>query len=162
MAGGPLKSGVVIENSDRVWGGIYIGGGSNAHRQEAVTVEASLSADTITRYRFEVPPVLPSGTAKLRLLLMASAEAGIAKIDPSWASVAIGEDASVATLQSEGVQSVTWAGGDIDVFKEAKITLDAPPEVVTAKEFIVMRLTFVNSGWTLAAQMACIPSIIWE
>lgn len=162
MAGGPLKSRPVIENSDRAWAGVYIGGGANAHRHEVVTAEASMSANTTVRYRFEVPPTLPTGTAKLRVIAMSNNASEVAKFDVQWASVAVEEDASAATLNAEGTQTITWATSDEDVFKEVKVTLDADSGGVKASEFIVMQFIFETTSWTLSTESGWIISVIWE
>ena len=77
-----------------------------------------------------------------------------------WASVAAEEDPSAATLNAETVQTVTWAAGDSNVYKETKVNLDADTPV--ANEVIVMDLTFETSGWTLNVVSTWQAFIIWE
>lgn len=121
---------------------------------------ASVDGDAIWRLRFAMPPALPTGTCKLKLWALANATSGNAKVNPKWASVAAEEDPSSATLQAETVQTLTWAAGDNDQYKELLITLDADTPV--AGEMIVMDLTFETASWTLAAVSTWIPRVIWE
>jgi len=106
------------------------------------------------------PTSLPTGTAKLHLLALANATSGSAKVNPKWAMVAAGEDPSSASLNAEGTNTLTWAAGDNDKYKELKITLAAT--TVVANKILVMRLTFETSSWTLAQVSTWIPSIIFE
>jgi hypothetical protein len=161
MAGGPIfpRSAVPV-TAGRVFPNIHIGAGANSKHEEGLGVEASVGADSIWRLRFQMPPTLPTGTCKLRLLLLANATSGVAKINPKWASVAAEEDPSGATLNAETVQTVTWAAGDNDQYKELKVNLDADTPV--ASEEIVMDLVFETASWTLAQVLTAIPSVIWE
>jgi hypothetical protein len=143
-----------------VFPSVHVGAGANSKHDEGLGVEASLGADAIRRLRFEMPPSLPTGTGKLRLLLLANATSGAAKINPKWASVAVEEDPSGATLNAETVQTVTWAAGDNDQYKELKVNLDA--DTLVASEVVVLDLTCETSGWTLAQVLTMRPSVIWE
>jgi hypothetical protein len=143
-----------------VFPNIHVGAGANSKHEEGLGVEASLGADSIWRLRFLMPPTLPSGTGKLRLLALANATSGAAKVNPKWASVAVEEDPSSATLQAETVQTLTWGAGDNDQYKELKVTLDA--DTLVAGEVVVMDLTFETSSWTLAQVSTWIASIWWE
>ena len=161
MAGGPIgPSSIFAVTAGRVFPNVHVGGGANSKQEEGLGVEASVGADSIWRLRFPMPPTLPSGTGKLRLLALANAATGVAKVNVKWASIAVEEDASSATLSAETVQTVTWATGDEDVYKELKTTLDADTLVVS--EMIAMDLTFETSSWTLAVVSTWIPSILWE
>jgi hypothetical protein len=161
MAGGPiLPQSAYPVTSGRVFPNIHVGAGANSKHDEGLGVEASVGADSIWRLRFQMPPTLPTGTGKLRLLMLANATSGVARINPKWASVAAGEDPSSATLNAETVQAVTWAAGDNDDYKELKVTLDA--DTLVGGEVVVMDLTFETASWTLAQVLTVIPSIIWE
>jgi len=153
-------SSVFIESSVNIWGDFYVGKGSNGHTDDVTMVKASLPADAIVQLRYDMPPVLPTGTAKLRLLGLADAITGVAKVNPKWASVAAGQDPSSFTLTAEGVQTVTWSTNDDDEYQETKITLDA--DTVVANEFIIMHVTFETESWTLAANSGWIFPIIFE
>lgn len=161
MAAGPIyPSSAVPSTTSRVFPYLYIGDGANAHRTETLGVEASLGADSIWMLEFDMPPVLPTGTAKLRLLALADAVTGAAKVNPKWASVAAGEDPSAATLNAEGTSTITWSTNDDDEYQELKINLDA--DTVVAGEVIVMDLTFETTSWTLAVISGWKASVIWE
>lgn len=161
MAGGPIFPHSEFSNNTlRVYPNIHSGAGANSKYDEGWGVEASLSIDSPLRLRFAMPPVLPTGTCKLRLLALANATTGNAKVNPKWVSVAAEEDPSSATPVAEGTQTVSWGAGDNDQYKELKVTLDA--DTVVASEVIVMDILFETSSWTLAAISTWIPMIIWE
>ena len=161
MAGGPLAP-----NS------IYIGGASgrlfpnfhqgatNSRSDEGIGVEASLTADSTAELRFEMPPSLPTGTGKLRLLALSNATTGAAKVNPTWASVAVEENPDTISITAEGTGTITWSTGDNDQYKELKVTLDA--DTLVAGEVVVLNLVFETTGWTLAQVSTWSPSIIWE
>lgn len=107
-----------------------------------------------------MPPTLPTGTGKLRILALANATSGNAKPNVKWASVAPEEDPSSATLNAEGVGTLTWGAGDNDQYKELKVTLDA--DTLVASEMVVMDLVFETASWTLAQVSTWIVSVIWE
>lgn len=162
MAGGPiLPHSAYPVTAGRVFPNFHVGAGANSKHDQGLGVEASVGADSTWRLRFLMPPsALPSGTCKLRLLALANATSGNAKVNPKWASVAPEEDPSGATLNAEGTSTVTWGASDNDQYKELKVTLDADTPV--AGEVIVMDLVFETSSWTLAQVSTWIPSIIWE
>ena len=162
MAGGPiLPHSAYPATSGRVFPNFHVGAGANSKHDEGLGVEASVGADSTWRLRFMMPPTsLPSGTGKLRLLALANATSGNAKVNPKWASVAVEEDPSSATLNAETVQTLTWGASDNDQYKELKITLDA--DTLVAGEIVVMDLVFETSSWTLAQVSTWIASIIWE
>jgi len=161
MAGGPIFAHSAFPvTAGRVFPNIHVGAGANSKHDEGLGVEASVGADSTWRLRFQMPPTLPSGTGKLRLLALANATTGVAKVNPKWVSVAAAEDPSTATPVAEGTTTVTWSTGDNDKYIESKITLDA--DTLTASEEVVMELVFETSSWTLAQVSTWIASIIWE
>lgn len=143
--------------SSRVFANVHAA--TNAH-VEGLGVEASVGADSTWRLWFQMPPVLPSGTCKLRLLAISAATSGNAKVNPKWKSFAPEEDIDSPTLNAETVQTVTWAAGDDHQFKELKVTLDA--DTVVAGEEILMDIVFETSSWTLASVSTWIAAIIFE
>lgn len=144
----PATSGQVFPN-------IYLGNGD-----EGLGVRASLSVDATWRLRFQLPPVLPDGSPVLRLLALATTTSGEAKVNPKWASVAVGENPSTATLAAEGTQTLTWGGSDSGVYKQIRVPLDA--NTLVAGEIVAMDLVFETSGWTLTVVSTWIPAILWE
>jgi hypothetical protein len=121
---------------------------------------ASLGADSVLELLFEMPQALPTGTAKLRILAIADATAGDSKVNPAWASLAVGEDYDTISVTAEGVDTNTWATGDDEELIERIITLDA--DTIVADEIVVMRITFTTASWTLAQISTWNFSIIWE
>ena len=161
MSGGPIfPNSAYPVTAGRVFPNFHVGAGANSKHEEGLGVEASVGADSTWRLRFQMPPTLPSGTGKLRLIALANATTGVAKVNPKWVSVAMEEDPSSATPVAETVQTVTWSTGDNDQYKEAKITLDA--DTLVAGEIVVMDLVFETASWTLAQVSTWIASIIWE
>lgn len=161
MSGGPLfPCSIYPVTSGRVWSNVHVGAGANSKQEYGLGVQASVGADSTWRLRWNLPPTLPTGTGKLRLLALANATSNSAKVNPKWASVAVGESPSGATLNAEGTQTLTWAAGENDKYKELKVTLDA--DTLVASEIVVMDLVFETSSWSLAVVSTWIPSIIWE
>lgn len=164
MAGGPILPSSLFpgDTSGRLFPSFYGGAGGNAAaRDEGMGVMASLSANATWELRFLMPPAaaIPSGTMKLRLLALANASSGDAKVTVSDAVVAAGASPSAATLTAETQATLTWGASDNDKYKEAKITLSATP---AGNDVLVVALTFNNTGWTLAQVSTWIASIIWE
>jgi len=162
MAGGPIfpSSAFPADSTGRLFPSFYAGSGGNAaSHDEGLGVRASLDADATWELRFPTPPVLPTGTLKLRLLALANAGAGAAKVTVKDAAVSAGSSPSAAVLTSEAQTTVTWGAGDADKYKEAKVTLTAAP---TAGDVLAVALAFNATGWTLAATSTWIASINWE
>lgn len=163
MAGGPifpsssfpLTNGIVFPN-------FHIGAGSGVKHFEGLGVAdaTTIIADSTWELTFQMPPALPTGTAKLRVWSVANAVTGVLKINPKWASVAPEEDYSSASLNAEGTGTITWASGDADVIKETLITLDA--DTIVVSELIVMDFVIEDTSTTLAVNSTHQISIIWE
>jgi hypothetical protein len=165
MAGGPL-----LPSS------IYLGGASGllypsfyvpatntntAGALEGVGVIASLTADAPAVLQFNMLEVIPSGVLKLRILAMANAVAGIAKLTIKDASTSAGANIGVTSLTTEASAnplSQTWATADILV--ENKITLSATAP--TANQITTVLATFNTSGWTLAQASVWQFSLVYE
>ena len=161
MPGGPIfPNSAIPVTAGRVFPNIHVGAGASSKHEEGLGVEASVGADSTWRLRFQLPPSLPAGTCKLRLLALANATSGNAKINAKWVSVAVEEDPSSAALNAEGTSTLTWGAGDADQYKELKVTLDA--DTVVAGEIVVLDLVFETASWTLAQVSTWIPSIVWE
>lgn len=162
MAGGPIFPNSAFPVSAFVFPNFHVGAGANSKQDEGlgVTDASTLTADAIWRLRFQIPPSLPTGTGKLRILSLANAITGVLKINPKWVSVAVEEDPSSATLNAEGTSTVTWSTGDNDQYKETKVDLDA--DTLVASEMVVMDLTFEDTSTTLAVDSTHIVSVIWE
>jgi len=161
MTGGPIfPHSAYPVTAGRVFPNFHVGAGANSKHDEGLGVEASVGADSTWRLRFQMPPSLPAGTGKLRLLALANATSGAAQVNPKWASVAAEEDPSSATLNAEGTGTITWGAGDNDQYKELKVTLDA--DTLVASEIVVLDLVFETTSWTLAQVSTWIATIIWE
>jgi hypothetical protein len=162
--GGPVfPFSQVPDNSGDAFPFVYSGDGAGISvLEEGLGVAESIGADVTWHLRFALPPTFPQGspTLKLRLIAQADAITGAAKVNPKWASVAMGEDPSSATLQAEGTQTFTWSTDDDDEYQEIVVDLDADTAVVD--EIIVMALVFETSGWGLNVPSNWQAMIFWE
>lgn len=139
---------------------LFTGGGGNASPSEwGMGVVALLASDKVWQLRYNLPQVVPQGTMKLRLIAQAAATANSAKVTVSDAVVAMGSDPSAATLTGETQTTVTWAGGESGVYKEAKVTLTPSP---SAGGILVVALTFNTTNWTLAVNSKWNATLIFE
>lgn len=180
MAGGPFlpSSAVPVGTSGEVFPNIHVGKGSGAKRREGLGVAnaTDLTADREWEVEFDMPTTLPTGVATLRVFVRADIQAGDLSLDPSWASVAMDEDPSAATLNAEGPDpdsriggdgsdadnsTFGWATGDDDKNIEARWTLNADAGGVKAGEIIVMKLKIVDTDTDVAAVTTLFPSIIF-
>lgn len=144
----------------RVFANIHVGAGANSKHEEGLGVAASITGDAIWRLRFQLPPLLPSGTPKLRLVALAAATSGVAKVNPKWIAVSMGGNPSSPLPLPEGAQTFTWGAGQSDIYKEATVPLVAGP--LQEGQILVMDLVFEVSGWTLNAVSTWQASIYWD
>jgi len=160
MSGGPIfPNSAFPVTAGNVFPNFHVGAGANSKHDEGLGVAASIVADSIWRLRYQLPPVIPAGTAKLRLLALANATSGAAKVTVKDAVVAAGGNPSSAALTSETQGTVTWAAGNNDQYMELKVPLT--PAMV-ASSMLVVDLVFNTTGWSLAAVSTWIASLIWE
>lgn len=132
----------------------------DAKYPEALGYEASLGADSIWRCFYPMPPSIPSGTFKVSLLCQANATSGNAKINCKWKSWGIGEAPDPASLNAEGVDTITFATTAYILTEVVRI-LDADTPV--ANELVQIDFVGETSGWTLAAVLGLIvPKVYWE
>jgi len=163
MAGGPIfPCSAIPVTAGLVFPRIHVCAGANFKRVEGlgVTDATTLTSDAIWALVFQMPPTLPTGTGKLRLMSLANATTGVLKVNPKWLSVAAEEDPSATALNAEGTGTITWSTGDNDQFKETLVALDA--DTLVASELVVMHLTFEDTDTTLAVASTHLASIIWE
>lgn len=168
MAGGPLfpTSAYPNDSAGRLFPNWYTGtnqGGTanGSPTEEGLGVKASLDADATWELRFAVPPSLPTGTVKLRLLSLANATSGAAKVIVKDGRVAAGGVPSGVVLTVETTQTVTWAAGNNDAYMELKVPLTGLGSLA-GNDMVVVALTFTATGWTLAAVSTWVVSLIWE
>lgn len=141
-------------------------------RFEGLQVAASIGADSTWELGFVMPPAIPTGTPTFRLLCMANATSGVARINPKWVSVAPGVSPSGATPVAETVtptsvtgaagsgDTVTWGAGDADQLLVVQWTMDATT-VPAASEFVAVNLVFETASYTLAQVLTVLPMIGW-
>jgi hypothetical protein len=134
--------------------------GASAIGAPAWGVAASLSANTLLRWRFKMPPTLPtSGTLNLCTLCQANATSGVVKYSVLDADVAVNNTQSVGatSLNTETQTSITWTNADDYVETCTPLT-----ETPTANHVSAGALQFTTSGWTLASILACNITERWQ
>lgn len=162
MAGGPIfpHSIYLGGGAGDLFPNFYAGAGGNASaHDEGIGVAASIAADRTAELRFAIPPSLPTGTLKLRMLALANATSGAAKVTVSDKNVAAGASPSAATLTAEAQQTITWVAGSNDKYQEVKLILTPAP---AANDVLVVAVVFNTTGWTLAQVSTWQFSLIWE
>jgi hypothetical protein len=162
MSGGPIYHlpPYTSDTAGNAFPNFYAGAGGNAAPTDyGLGIAPSLGSDVTWQLRFPMPPAIPGGTLKLRVLGLANATSGSAKFTVKDANVAAGASPSAASLASETQSSVSWSSGDADKYKETKVALTAAP---SGNDTLVVALNFNSSGWTLAQVSTWIATIIWE
>ena len=179
MAGGPIlwSSAFPADASGRTFPNFYAGGGGNgAPHDEGLGVAGSIAANVAWELRFPMPPSIPTGTLKLRLLALAGVTSGAVQFKVFDAGVSPNASPSAATLTQEtsaswvsnpaaagglssGVYSLTWAAGYTDKYIEMKIPLTI---AISGNQMLVMELQFQTTNFTMTSTTTWIPSIIWE
>jgi hypothetical protein len=125
---------------------------------EGVGVIASLTSDAPVVMQFNMPETIPTGTLKLRVLAMANATSGVAKLTVKDASTSAGSNIGATTLTSETQLSQTWATADILVENKITLTATAP----TSNQITTVLATFNTTSWTLAAASVWQFTLVWE
>jgi hypothetical protein len=148
----PVTSGFVFPN-------VHVAAGSGWKYFDGMGIvdATTLTGDAIWAILYQLPPSLPTGTAKHRLRCISGLSTGDLKINVKWNTCAAGTDCSGLTLQAEGTQTASFTV--VDAFVELLTTLDAA--TVTANQAIVMNLTIENTGTTTAGVVTCDADIIW-
>lgn len=162
MAGGPIYPiSVAYPTNGNAYPAIWVGA-TNSKREAGGKVNASLAADSTVELRYRMPPVIPSGTLTFRALLKANASSGDAKFDIAWVALANGGgNSDTATYVAEGTQTVTWASGDQDDYKEFTLTLDATT-APTAGQVLALEMRFKTASYTLAQVLFFLPpEVLW-
>jgi len=175
MAGGPiLPSSIYVGGaSGNLTVNFYIGTtatGTGAVASysafEGVQCVASLGADALAVLQYNIPPTgaVPTGTLKLRLLAMANASTGIAKLDIIDAVTSAGTAIGASNFTTEAGSptiSQNWATAPagVDIVVENKVTLTATP---AAGQILTVILAFRTASWTLAQTSVWQASLIWE
>lgn len=161
MAGGPLLPSSIYLGaaSGNLFPNYYIPttNTNSAGAIEGVGVVASLAADSFAVLQFNLPESIPSGTAKIRCLAMASTTAGVAKLTINDGQTAAGSNIGATTLSTEAQVVQTWTTADVLV--ENKVSLTTSP---TANDILTVKATFNSSGWTLAQPSVWQFTLVWE
>lgn len=122
--------------------------------------EASLGADSIWRCFYKMPPSIPSGTFKVSLACQANATSGDAKINCKWKSWGVNEVPAAASLNAEGVDTITFATTAYRITEVVR-TLDADAPV--ANEWVQIDFVGETSGYTLSQVLSLMPPpVYWE
>lgn len=163
MAGGPLAPYSALPLTEgKAWPGVYSGAGTT---DDSETMCFVADATTITSdhklwlLKFAMPEVLPTGTAKLRILLRANATTGVCALNVKWASIALTESPDDATLSDEGSVDIT-VPATADQYKETLTILNA--DTVVAGENVTVLIEADDTAHTVAADCGLVFDIIWE
>ncbi len=105
-----------------------------------------------------MPETIPSGTPILRILAMANATSGVAKLTISDASTSAGSNIGATALTAETQVSQTWAAADILVENKVTLTATAP----TSNQITTIKAVFNTASWTLAQTSVWQFSFVWE
>lgn len=168
MAGGPIgpSSVCINDTTGKVYESVYRGSGSNTSPwEEGIFVKASLDANVYVELRFPVPPTLPTGTLKIRVIALANATSGDAKVSVGAgtatpaASPAAGGNPSGVTINYAALYTITWAASENDRYKEYK---NSPVATPAGNDILIVGVEFVTTGWTLAAASCWNFFLIWE
>jgi hypothetical protein len=124
---------------------------------EGVGVVASLGAEAPVVMQFNLPESIPTGTLKCRVLGLANAATGTAKLTLTDGATPAGLNIANATFTAETQISQGWATADILV--ENKVTLST---VATANYIMTVLATYNHTSWTLAAASVWQFSLVWE
>lgn len=135
------------------------GSGNGTRRMLGLGVAASIASDAVWELMWSAPLSIPTGTMKLELWLRTSATTGNARANPKWDGVALSANPGAATLNAEGVVTVT-ANSTQYAPTVSKVTLDAT--TLQAGEILAMNLTFETASWTLGSESVWVPWLIWE
>lgn len=163
--GGPIQpsSVYISDTAGRLFPNFHAGAGGNASPKDfGWGVMASLSADATLQLRFPMPPSIPGGILKLRMLALANATSGNAKVTVSSALVAAEESPSGATLAAESQNTVSWSTGDNDQYKETLVSLTPTGAPAQANDMLAVAVTFNTTSWTLAQVSTWQFTVIWE
>lgn len=157
MAGGPIfPFSAVPITAGRVYPYIY----SSLEMPEGLAFEGSLGADSIWRLFYRLPPTLPSGTGKLLIVCQANATTGNVKLNPKWKSYGSNEVPAAASLNAEGVQTLTFA---TTAYRLTELKVDLDADTLVGGELVMLDLVGETSGWTLTQLLSVLPPpIIWE
>jgi hypothetical protein len=169
MAGGPLlPSSIYLGGaSGNLSPQFYIGttatgGGAAAGYSafEGIAAIASLTsaAAAAAVLQFNLPEVIPSGTAKLRTLCMVNASAGAATWAVHDAVTAPAAAIGASAFTTEATQTFTFA--TIDVLNENKLTITPVP---VANYIYTANVVFAPSAnFTVIQQTVWQFSLVWE
>ena len=162
MAGGPVLPISAYPTSAIGFPMIYDGAGTTEDRMPmyGLVAAADISADGIAWHLvFEMPQVLPPGTAKLRILTRANATTGVIGLNIQTASVAANESPDDVTRTDEGSVDITTSS-TADQYTETKLTITGAN--VVKDEFLHVYVEMDDSAHTIAIETGSLFSIIWE
>ena len=81
-------------------------------------------------------------------------------LEPDLQGFTFSGDVRIDIAVAEPTDTITWGASDDDVLKEEKT--DLALDTLIAGETVVMNLTFITAGWTVAQITTWVPEIIWE
>ena len=155
MPGGPiLPFSAIPVTTDRVFAFLF----SSGEMPEALGYQSSLGADSIWRLFYQAPQTIPSGTATMLLRCQANATSGNARLHVKWKSWGTNEVPAAASLNAEGVTTVTFA---TTAYRLTEVTLLLDADTFVANELVMVDLVGETASWTLATPLAVLPPPIY-
>lgn len=163
MAGGPVaySSAIPLQES-KAFESIYDGAGTHEDRElmlfiaDATTVDAD---EALWVLKFQMPEVVPTGTAKLRSRIRANATSGVLGLNIQWKSVGPNESPDDIAYSDEASWDIT-VPSTADQSKTQ--TLDLNADTVVAGETVYVLVEVDDSAHTVAVDVGCDFDIIWE
>lgn len=161
MAGGPVfPSSVYLGGaSGNLYPAFYVPN-TNTNSSgaiEGIGVVGSLGSDSAAVLQFNLPEIIPSGVAKIRVLAWANATSGVAKFTIKDGQTSVTSNIGGTTLNTETQVSQTWSSADIIV--ENKVACTTSP---SSNNILTVSVTFNTSGWTLSSNSVWQFSLVWE
>lgn len=129
---------------------------NGAGYDEGIGLVASNAANVTAYLRYFMPPSIPTGTAKIRLLGLANANTGAVKITIRDINLAGNAAPAAANLNVETTLTATWILPDN--YNENKVSITSSP---AGSDILIVSATF-NSNCTLAQTSTWYMPLIWE
>jgi len=163
MAGGPLHWTTAYPvTADIAAPLIYNGAGATEDREKMLGLAdaTTVTADVIVWHlKFEMYQVIPTGTAKLRIITRANATSGTIGLNIQTMSITGSESPDDGTRTDEASADITTPG-TADQNKETLHTLTAGN--VVADEFLHVYIEVDDTAHNIAADTGMAISVIWE
>lgn len=156
----PISSTAVT--AGMIYPGVHVGAGSGMKYYEGMVVEdaTALTSDAVWDTEYYMPQNIPLGTQTIRYTMLSTSSSQDAKVTTSWACVSTGADPSSATMNAEAQATLSVAASQSDKYQIVDVALDAST-ACTAGQFLVVKTTFNDTGWTIGSNSTWRQALIW-